>query len=299
MRQNHEPNLGLRNMMNMKKVLNIITVNRVVARGNNLPALNCPIGASYCPAEVISKRLSDGSIFRVKVHFDYGASHTLANPGVTPIIVERTQSETPIQLKTVTSARSATRTVAAVEVNDKVFTVIIVKSLNVDSRCMPIPQGWQQFQSNWAQIDTEYDSNLPQILLGSDLPTLQPLPALDDNHQVIQTDSARLMVSQLTGKYLATGHLTDAVTEVIYQDTDVYDDLADIIDQPSNGEVDDDPQLVHVRTVRSSRAPGENDILTVQSEDDSDNTEDETVYHSIEQVATQVHPLPTIDIPNL
>ena len=286
--------------MNMKRALNIMTSNRIVARGNNLPILNCPIGASYCPAEVISKRLADGSIFRVKVHFDNGASHTLANPGVTPIIVERTKSEIPIQLRTVNSAQSATRTVASVDVNGITFTVIIVKSMDVDSRCMPIPLEWQRFQSNWAQIDTDYDSNLPQILLGSDLPTLQPLPALDDNYQVIQTNSARLMISQLTGKYLATGHLTNAANEIVYQDTDEPPPEA-TTGVPSKGDLVVEPELVHIRSVRSSaRDPSDDNIHTVgQTDSDSNDSEDETVYHSIQQVDTQVHSLPTIDIPNL
>ena len=69
---------------------------------------------------------------------------------------------------------------------------------------------------------------------------------------------------------------------------------------PSKGDLVE-PELVHIRSVRSSaRAPSDSNIFTVgHTDSDSNDSEDETVYHSIQRVDAQVHSLPTIDIPNL
>merc|ERR1712059_236349 len=125
----------------MKKALNITVVScRTVARGKKpVASLNCPIGASFCPSEIISLKQSDGSLFRVKVHYDGGATHTLGNQTLAPIVASKVQSDTPIQLKTIESSSSATRTIATLNINDILFNCIIVKSLNVDSCCMPVP----------------------------------------------------------------------------------------------------------------------------------------------------------------
>ena len=71
---------------------------------------------------------------------------------------------------------------------------------------------------------------------------------------------------------------------------------------PSKGDlVEPEHELVHIRTVRSSQSlPSDDNIHTVeQTDSDSNDSGDETVYHSVQQIDAQVHSLPTIDVPNL
>ena len=192
----------------MSKELGIVLSNRIVVPKVNIGAMklnDCFIGGSHCPSEVISMRKDDGTLFRVKLHYDMGASHCLANELIKPIVVEETKSTFPIQLSTINSTTCAVRTLATVKVNDTKFSCILVKSMHMDSRTMPIPSVWEQYRGNWIEQDTDDDRMLPQILVGSDKATLFPRPVIGANHNVVETSTARLLKSVVSGKYLAHG----------------------------------------------------------------------------------------------
>ena len=229
---------------------------------------------------------SDGTLFRVKVHYDTGASHTLGNESLRPIIASQKQSEVPIQLKTIESASSATRTIATLNINNNLFTCIVVKSLNVDSPCMPVPKHWMKYREQWSEQDTIYDNALPQILLGSDLAVLHPVPALGKDGETIQTISARLLKSVLTGKFIATGW-DDPAPDIEFCDTD----QPEII--PPNITVTDDlppaPPLVQIsrRIVCPTWTPDRSTIHTIISDTDSDTDSDD--LNDISATTAQVH----------
>ena len=162
---------------------------------------------------------------------------------------------------------------------------------------MPVPAQWRRFQSEWSESDTSYDSNLPQILLGMDLATLHPVPVLSSDNSIIQTNTARLLKSVLTGKYLATGHMSP-VTEIVFCDTDKDVHQDDPLDLPLNGDESPEPPLMHIRAVRSSiRTPDEDDILTLDSDSDSDSDSETAHQVNFHQVTAQMHCIPSISVP--
>ena len=110
----------------MKNELNIIVSRRTVIPREKTTSslLNCRIGASYCPSEIISVHQKDGSVFRVKLHYDTGATHCLGNKLIKPVVVKEVQSACPIQLSTIQSVTSATRTIATVRIKHTEFTCI-------------------------------------------------------------------------------------------------------------------------------------------------------------------------------
>ena len=138
----------------MSKELGIVLSNRIVAPKVSVGAMklnDCFIGGSHCPSEVISMRKEDGTLFLVKLHYDTGASHCLGNELIKPIVVKQTRSTFPIQLSTINSTTCAVRTLATVKINDTEFSCILVKSMHVDSRTMPIPSVWEQYCDNWIE----------------------------------------------------------------------------------------------------------------------------------------------------
>merc|ERR1712059_237358 len=185
-----------------------VSANHIVVPKVNIGAMklnDCFIGSSHCPSEIISMRKDDGTFFRVKLHYDSGASHCLANKFIKPIVVEETRSCFPIQLSTINSTTCAVRTLATIEINDTKFSCILVKSLHVDSFTMPIPSAWEHYRDNWIEQDTDNDKMLPQILVGSDKATLFPHPVIGADHNVVETGTAHLLKSVVSGKFLAHG----------------------------------------------------------------------------------------------
>ena len=84
------------------------------------------------------------------------------------------------------------------------------------------------------------------------------------------------MISQLTGKYFATGHLINTANKIVYQNTDEDEPTLDGTGVPSKRDVpskgDLKPELVHIRTIRSStRAPNDSNIVTIGHTDSDSN----------------------------
>ena len=219
--RSHDPSQGYGNINRIKSELNIVVSRRTVIPREKTASslLNCRIGASYCPAEIISVCQKDGSVFCVKLHYESGATHCLRNELIKPVVVKEVQSVCPIQLSTIQSVTSATRTIATVHIKHTEFTCILVKSLNVDSKCMPVPVPWLKYKADWSEQDTEYDSHLPQILIGSDKAVLHPQPVLGSDGLPIETATARLLRSVITDKFIAHGW-EEPVTDIQFCDTD-------------------------------------------------------------------------------
>ena len=204
---------------------------------------------------------------------------------ILPIVTKRTQSECPIQLKTIESATTSIRTIATIRINNKEFRCIVVKSLSVDTRCMPVPSLWTEYQQMWAEQDTIFYHNLPQILLGSDKVTLHPLPAIGVDGLPIQTSSARLLKSTLSGKYIATGY-ENPITNIQFCDSDETENK-------SSNEIDDPNPIVehgHVTNNQNctDRDTEVTDIHNIESQS-SDSSSDEENIVSCYKTTAQIH----------
>ena len=145
--KNFDPAKGWQNFVRASQAASAAACRTIVNNVNigSMKINDCLIGSSHCPSEIISIRQEDGSFFRAKLHYDSGASHCLANEFVKPIVIKQSRSPLPIQLSTINSSSCAIRTLATVEINEIIFSCILVKSLHVDSCTMPVPRAWENY----------------------------------------------------------------------------------------------------------------------------------------------------------
>ena len=135
----------------------------------------CFIGKSSCPAEIITITIKDGSLFRVKVNYDNGLQHTLANKAVHPLVISTRKSECPIELQTVTSMSACICEILTVKLSDSQnVKAILVTDLSINTFNMTIPDEWSQYKSNWCDTVTSESNIDAEILLGSTTACLHP-----------------------------------------------------------------------------------------------------------------------------
>ena len=155
---------------------------------------------------------------------------------------------------------------AKVKINNHTFDSIIVKSLNIDTTCMEIPKEWESYKSQWSEQENGNHGCMPQILIGSDCAILFPKTVCDKDGKPVETSSAQLLQSVITGKYLAHSFLPPNIqVEVNAQAERVV--LA----------------VAHVSTARAVRPVPINpddiemvaeDIITLINSDSEDDTDD-------------------------
>ena len=106
----------------------------------------------------------------------------------------------------------------------------MVDELNVHHGNVELPAQWSQFKKNWCEEVPEHRTIDAQVLLGSDIPRLHPKDALDAYGRVIETQTAILKVSVLTGKYMIHGYTSTEKVEIITIDDDLQSDGGSICD---------------------------------------------------------------------
>ena len=79
----------------------------------------------------------------------------------------------------------------------------MIPSMKLRLQAQVIPEAWQDLNGEWADQDTY--GVAAQILLGADQATLLPHTVKDSTGALLQVDQARLMQSEITGKYIIFG----------------------------------------------------------------------------------------------
>ena len=80
---------------------------------------------------------------------------------------------------------------------------IMIPTMTLWLQAQVIPQAWQDLNGVWADQDTY--GIAAQILLGADQATLFPLAVKDPTGSLHQVSQARLMQSEITGRYIILG----------------------------------------------------------------------------------------------
>ena len=134
---------------------------------------------------------------------------------------------------------------------------IIIDGLAIHSVTMEKPAEWRQFDGQWA-IEVNDVQTDASILIGVDQTVFLPVDKLNSAHFPIQTPTARLMTSTLTGKLIAFGHnitqhkVTSAKTSV-NQQTPV-EDIINIESDFSNSDDNENKyHSVQINTVSQRR----------------------------------------------
>ena len=80
---------------------------------------------------------------------------------------------------------------------------IMIPNMKLWLQAQVIPEEWQDLNSEWADQDTY--GVAAQILLGADQATLFPRAVKDWTGSLLQVNQARLMQSEITGRYIIFG----------------------------------------------------------------------------------------------
>ena len=167
-----------------------------------------PLGSAACPGEVLAIKLQDGTYFRVKVFYDTMTNGSLVNDKIHPLVRSTRYSSVPLGITSVNGVSSRVRQMATFRLSDGVkMEAVVLKNLMIDATEIEVPHEWAAYKRQWINNISDYPSVDAKIILGSDASTLHPFNVVRSDGTPVEYKSARLMVSALSGKYLAMGHL--------------------------------------------------------------------------------------------
>ena len=122
-----------------------------IAKINYTKVNGALIGSTCSPAEIICVNLPNGNTFRVQIHYDDGAMHTLTSSGTHPLVLSKHLSSEPIELSTITGKDSRVRQIVRLKLSDTCsIEAIGLQSLNIVANSLDIPDAWNRYKDNWA-----------------------------------------------------------------------------------------------------------------------------------------------------
>ena len=83
----------------------------------------------------------------------------------------------------------------------------MLKSLLVNAIEIDIPRAWRVYKDHWVNNISDYPSVDAKIVIGTDATVLHPFNVVNMDNTPVEYLGARLMMSALSGRYLAMGHL--------------------------------------------------------------------------------------------
>ena len=168
--------------------VNPIMVNRV------------PIGEACSPYEVIRVQTESG-LFPIVIIYDTGSEVSLCNYETGPIVSDTKRGNKKVTISTINSIQAKLRQVYKLVLNDGwSMEAIMIPSMKLRLQAQIIPEAWQDLNGEWADQDTY--GVAAQILLGADQATLFPHALKDRTGSLLQVSQARLMQSEITGRYI-------------------------------------------------------------------------------------------------
>ena len=194
---NHDAKLGFGNFKlykeNRKNTRATVNFSYIASVGAMM--LNqCFIGNSSCPSEIVTIPSQNGIDFKIKLHYDVGSMHSLANQHIKPIITNQCLSDFKIELTTITRVTSRKIQIAILQLGNKIsLEVLLVNDLKIDSYPMSLPEAWNSYKQQWAErinpdgVATVLDA---ELLLGSNNAILQPVDVMDPEGNPIETKFA-------------------------------------------------------------------------------------------------------------
>ena len=104
-------------------------------------------------------------------------------------------------ISTINSVQAKLAQVCKLDLKDgRAIEAIIFPNMKLQLQPQVIPNHWHDLEGVWADQDTYGVAT--QILLGADQATLFPHTVKDSTGALLQVDQARLMQSEITGKYI-------------------------------------------------------------------------------------------------
>ena len=162
-----------------------------------------PIGEACSPYEVIRVQTESG-IFPIVIIYDTGSEVSLCNYKTGPIVSDTKRGNKKVTISTKNSIQANIRQVYKLVLNDSwSMEAIMIPSMRLCLLDQIIPEAWQDLNREWADQDTY--GVAAQILLGADHATLCPHAVKDRTGPLLQVSQARLMRSEITGRYIIFG----------------------------------------------------------------------------------------------
>ena len=208
----HDPSIGFANLTNYSSQriqTPRVSSNAIKMSPNKKQLINSvQIGKTACMSEIVNIKLEDNTLFKLKMYYDSQSQHTLCNKAASQLMTKTWLSGIKIQLETIMGADNRKRRICNLKVSDKhEVEAIILDKLEINSFLMEKPKEWNKYQNEWSEEITDmYDNIEATVLLGADMATLFPINVVTKPGFIIETKTALLMRSRLTGKLIAFGH---------------------------------------------------------------------------------------------
>ena len=162
-----------------------------------------PIGEACSPYEVIRVQTENG-LFPIVIIYDTGSEVSLCNYEIGPIVSDTKRGNKKVTISTINSIQAKIRQVYRLALNDGwSMEAIMIPNMKLRLQAQVIPQAWQDLNGTWADQDTY--GIAAQILLGADQATMFPHALKNKTGSLHQIGQARLMQSEITGKYIIFG----------------------------------------------------------------------------------------------
>ena len=227
MKQNYDPKKGFKNInelyngigSNHVRVNSVkIIRNQVPYRKNDIEEINdeyqevkvnsiivnrVPIGEACSPYEVIRVQTENG-LFPIVIIYYTGSDVSLCNYEIGPIVSDAKRGNKKVTFSTTNNIQAKMRQVYRLALNDGwPMEAIMIPNMKLPLQAQVIPQAWQDLNGTWADQDTYGITT--QILQGADQAIMFPHAVKDKTGSLHQIGQARLMQSEITGKYIIFG----------------------------------------------------------------------------------------------
>ena len=136
--------------------------------------------------------------------YDTRSEVSQCNYESSPVVADTIRGNKKVTISTINSMQAKLRQVYRLNLNDGwTMEAIMIPKMKLRLQSQIIPEAWQDLNGEWADQDTYGVS--AQILLGADQATLFPHAVKDQTGSLMQINQARLMQSEITGRYIIFG----------------------------------------------------------------------------------------------
>ena len=149
--------------------------------------------------------------------YDTGSEALSCNQDTKPIVTNTKKERKKLAISTINNVQNGLMQLCKLKLkNNQNIEAIMLPRMKLQLQPQNIPNQWQDLEGEWANQDTY--GVTAQILLGANQATSFPQAVRDTTEALLQVNQARLMRSEITGKYIIFRHSNPSTsTEVSNQ----------------------------------------------------------------------------------
>ena len=130
-----------------------------------------------------------------------GSEFSFCNQDTKPLATNTKKERRNLAISTINNVQNGLMQLCKLRLkNDQNIETIMLPRMKLQLQPQNIPSQWQNLEGEWANQDTE--GVTAQILLGANQATSFPQVVRDTPGALLQVNQARLLRSEITGKYI-------------------------------------------------------------------------------------------------